>query len=350
MKARRFVDSVVVAAQAGNGGNGCVSFRREKYEPRGGPDGGDGGRGGDVVLRADADTDSLVALYYSPSQSAAHGGHGRGKRQHGRNGGDLILRVPCGTEARDNRTGRVIGEVVEHGAQLVVARGGKGGLGNCHWKTSSHRAPREHTDGERGAGVVLRLDLKLVADIGLVGFPNAGKSSLLSRISDAHPKIAAYPFTTLHPVIGTVVFDDYSRVTVADIPGLVENAHEGAGLGDRFLRHVERAACLIYVLDMAGVDGRSPAADYRNLRAELAAYRADLVNRPGLLVANKMDLPEAADNLAAFQRRFRARILPLSAATGDGIGELKSAIRALTSSDSAGTPGLPCARGPGARA
>jgi GTP-binding protein len=330
MKSRRFVDTVNVHIRAGNGGNGCVSFRREKFVPHGGPDGGDGGRGGNVILVGDHDEDSLVRLYFTPEQRAEDGGHGKGSQLHGRNGKDLVIQVPCGTEIHDPRTGIRLGDITKHGQQMILARGGKGGLGNCHWKSSTHQAPREHTDGEAGEEFDVRMELKLLADAGLVGYPNAGKSSVLSRISDAHPRIAAYPFTTLNPIIGTLLFDDYTRIRVADIPGLIDGAHAGRGLGHEFLRHVERSQVLIYVIDMAGMDGRKPYEDYRNLRNELKLHNKELARRPSIIVANKMDLPEAVENLKAFKSKTRTKPLKVSTLSGDGLDELKEAIRQAT--------------------
>lgn len=315
--------------RAGDGGSGCASFRREKFVPKGGPDGGDGGRGGHVVLKGNRDETSLVRLYFTPHQRTENGGPGRGKQQHGRNGADLFVSVPRGTEVWDKGSGELLGDIVEHGQELLVARGGKGGLGNCHWKSATHQAPREHTDGEPGEEGVLALELKLMADIGLVGFPNAGKSSLLAAVSHAHPKIDAYPFTTLNPIIGTLVFDDYSRLTLADIPGLLKGAHRGVGLGHEFLRHVERARFLVLVIDMAAVDGRNPVEDYDNLREELRLHRRDLVDRPCLTVANKMDLPEAARNFAPFVRETGVTPLRVSARERIGLEALKKGIAEL---------------------
>jgi len=326
VKVRKFVDSVTVFAAGGAGGNGCVSFRREKFVPRGGPDGGDGGRGGHVIFRGDRDEDSLIRLYFTPQQHAQNGGHGRGQRSHGRNGRDLIVRVPCGTLVYNKETGAVLGDVVAHDQELIVGRGGNGGRGNWHYRSATHQAPLEHTPGEPGAALTLQLELKLVSDAGLVGFPNAGKSSLISRLSDAHPKVAPYPFTTLNPIIGTLMFDDFTRVRVADIPGLIKGAHEGAGLGHGFLRHIERSRMLVFVIDMAGVDTRTPHEDYASLRRELTLHREDLVRHPCIVVANKMDLPEAAENLKAFKRKTRTRPIPVSALTGEGIPELKREI------------------------
>ena len=323
MKVRKFVDSVAIRVAAGAGGNGCLSFRREKYVPKGGPDGGDGGRGGHVVLQTDINTDSLISLFFNPEQRAPSGGHGKGKQMHGRNGRDLVIKVPCGTEVWDSETEQKLCDLVSPGEEFLVARGGKGGLGNPHWQTSTHQTPFEHTDGQPGEERSLRLELKLMADVGLVGFPNAGKSSIVSKISHAHPKIAAYAFTTLNPIIGTVIYDEFSRFTVADIPGLVKNAHEGVGLGDRFLRHIERSGCLAYVLDMSGSEGRDPRDDYATLLNELKHYNAALLDRPFVVVANKMDLPEAAEHLAEFKRSTGLKPIPVSAASGEGLEGLK---------------------------
>lgn len=328
MKIHKFVDSVVVQARAGSGGNGCVSFRREKFVPHGGPNGGDGGRGGHVIFRVSHDENSLIRLYYAPHPRGEPGGSGKGKDLHGRNGKDKIVNVPRGTEiwSEDNQ---LIADLVEDGKELIVAHGGKGGLGNSHWKSATHQAPREHTDGKPGEELKLRLELKLMADAGLIGFPNAGKSSLLTQLSDAHPKIAAYPFTTLNPIIGTLIFEDYSRLTVADIPGILKGAHEGVGLGHAFLRHVERARYLVYVVDMAGVDNRSPITDYRDLTEELRLYNERLATHPSLVVANKMDLPEAQENLGAFIKETGTDPIQVSAANGDGIATLKAAVQTL---------------------
>jgi GTP-binding protein len=331
VRSRTFIDSVALHVRSGNGGDGCASFRREKYVPKGGPDGGDGGRGGHVIVKGDKSRDSLEAFHYAPNQFAENGERGKGKMCHGRNGKDLTACVPCGTEVRDLETNRLIGDIVEDGQTLTVARGGKGGLGNCHWKSSTRRAPREHSDGGRGEEVSLQLDLKLIADIGLVGFPNAGKSSLLTALSDAHPKVAAYPFTTLHPIMGTVIFDDYTRLRIADVPGLIKGAHEGVGLGDRFLRHIERSLFLLYVIDMAGVDGRCPGDDYVDLREELTQYKAELGKLPTIVVANKMDLPVAAENLREFKSKTGVLPISVSALTGLGLTELKDEIHKLAS-------------------
>ncbi len=326
MKTPRFIDEVTVHAIAGDGGNGAVNFRREKYVPKGGPDGGDGGNGGSVILRGSNDENSLLGLFFNPRQAAKPGERGGRQQRHGANGADCIVPVPIGTEVHNAATNLLIGDITFHGQELIVAKGGHGGRGNVHWKSPSHQAPREHTDGEPGDTVTLRCNLKIMADVGMVGFPNAGKSSLLTCLSHAHPRIAAYPFTTLNPVVGTVVFEDYNRLLLADIPGLITGAHEGVGLGHAFLKHVERAAALAYVIDMAGTDGRDPVEDYRQLREELRLYQADLIRRPSLIIANKMDEPAAEENLKIFKRKTRTKPLPVSALSDEGLPELRTAL------------------------
>jgi len=318
---------MVILASAGPGGNGCLAFRREKYIAKGGPDGGDGGRGGHVILKADPNTDSLISLFFSPEQRAEKGQHGMGKRMHGRNGSDLVVLVPCGTEVREASSGQLLCDLVEPGAEVIVAKGGKGGLGNPHWQTSTHQTPYEHTNGEPGEEKRIQLDVKLLADVGLVGFPNSGKSSILSRISNARPKIGPYTFTTINPIIGTVVIGTDFETTsyrVADIPGIIKNAHQGVGLGLEFLRHVERATCLAIVVDMAGSEGRDPVEDYKVLRHEMKLFNEALLTRSTLVVANKMDLPEAAENLKRFRKETKTKPLPVSSETGDGLELLKS--------------------------
>jgi GTP-binding protein len=324
VKAHKFVDSVGVHVRAGKGGDGSCSFRREACVEKGGPDGGDGGRGGHVVFVGDHDEDSLQRIYYSPLLFAEHGVPGRGQKMYGRNGKDLVIKVPCGTAVFDRDTGAPVADITEHRQEAIIARGGKGGLGNVHWKTSTHQAPTEFTPGELGEEFHLNLELKLLADVGLVGFPNAGKSSLLSRISDAHPKVAAYPFTTINPIVGTVCYPDFSQIRVADVPGLIKGAHEGVGLGHEFLRHLERSRLLLCVIDMAGVDGREPWDDYKALRNELALHSAELARRPMLVVANKMDLPEAVEKMKSFRRRVRLPILRISTVDDRGIAEVKT--------------------------
>ena len=303
MKARSFVDTCVLHAVAGNGGRGSNSFRREKFVPRGGPDGGDGGRGGHVFLAGDEDVDSLVGVFYEPERRAEDGGPGRGRFKHGANGRDVTVRVPLGTVVKDADTGRELGEILEHGQTIRVAEGGRGGAGNLHWKSSTHQAPTEFTPGRPGEDVRLRLDLKILADAGLVGFPSAGKSSILREITAARPKVAAYHFTTLRPIMGTVVLPEkFASFRVADIPGIVEGASEGVGLGFEFMRHIERSKALVLVVDMGAEEGRDPVADYETLLSELGKRDPSLLERPRVVVATKMDLPDAKAHLREFKK------------------------------------------------
>jgi GTP-binding protein len=405
-----FVDKVKIRIKAGDGGNGCVSFRREKYVDRGGPDGGDGGKGGDVVLVADKNITDLSDFYYQPRLIAKHGVHGRGKNCFGRSAKNVVMKVPIGTQVfrltvpvkqrtpsryhpaaateefdpkvtvgmpftpgrakqiaealRDEEpakvqivdeveapldTGReLIADLVEDGQRFVLAKGGRGGRGNAAFKSSAHQAPREFEYGEPGEQLDAELELKTLADVGLVGFPNAGKSTLISKITNAHPKVAPYPFTTLTPNVGILNYDDFTRIRIADIPGLIEGAHTGRGLGHDFLRHIERCQLLVVLLDMAGVDGRKPYDDYRQLLAELELYNPEILRKKRLIVANKMDLPQARKNLAAFKRkagqavrprgrkrpgetgsagsgqaRAPRKVLEISALAGDGLEKLK---------------------------
>jgi GTP-binding protein len=329
MKTRKFIDRALLHAKAGNGGDGAVSFRREKFVPRGGPDGGDGGNGADIILRADGEVDSLVDIYFAPHRRAKHGGNGSGQRKHGRSGPDMIINVPLGTEIWDAETDVLLCDLIDQEQCFTIANGGKGGRGNVHWKSSTHQAPTQRTEGVPGEDAELRLELKIAADVGLVGFPNAGKSSLLTSLSDAHPRIGAYPFTTLNPIIGTVVFEDYTRIKVADIPGLIEGAHDGIGLGHAFLRHVERSSFLLYIIDMGGTDCRKPEEDYRCLVHELACHNDELATRPSLVVANKMDCPEADENLARFIEKTGITPLPMCAPLGEGVDELKIRLHEL---------------------
>ncbi len=329
MKSRKFIDSVTIHVNAGDGGHGAATFRREKYIPRGGPDGGDGGHGGDVTLVADPDTDSLISLFFAPHQRAGHAGHGKNKQMHGKNGKPLVIKVPCGTEIWDKDAEVMLGEVVRPGDELLVAKGGKGGLGNIHFKSSTNRAPTKRTEGKEGEQRELKLELKIVSDLGLVGFPNAGKSSLISCISEAHPKVAAYPFTTLNPIIGTVIFEDYTSIRVADIPGIIKDAHKGVGLGDAFLRHIERSRGLVYVIDLSGIDGREPWDDYKNLRDEIRLYSPALADLPHVVVANKMDTQEAQENIKAFRSNTGLSPVEISTVSGEGIEDLKSTLKGL---------------------
>jgi GTP-binding protein len=324
MKPITFVDQVRIQVFAGNGGDGVASFRREKFVPYGGPDGGDGGAGGSVFLCASKDVASLLDLHFAPLVRAEHGGKGLGQQKYGRGGRDRTVLVPTGTEVRDAETGEFVGEVLADGDRLKVAQGGKGGLGNMHFQTSTHQAPTEFTEGTPGEIKTLRLVMKTVADVGLVGYPNAGKSTLLGQLSAARPKVAAYPFTTLHPQVGTVVFDATHAIRMADVPGLLKDAHKGVGLGHDFLRHIERTHFLLFVIDMAGIDGRNPGEDFLNLREELRLYNAALAERPYWVLANKMDEPAAKKNLAAFKRKTKEKPLELAAALGEGVPALKA--------------------------
>ena len=325
-----FVDRIKVFAQAGSGGRGCVSFRREKFVPKGGPDGGDGGRGGDVILLADRHTDNLSNLFYEPLIKAKSGGHGMGKKMPGRAALDKIVKGPVGTIVWPTDDGKIsegsdpVVDLTRDGEEFVLCEGGKGGKGNVHFKSSRNRAPREYTDGEEGESGHFLLELRTIADAGLVGYPNAGKSTLLRKISAARPKVAPYPFTTLHPIIGVVDFSEYRRATIADIPGLIEGAHEGVGLGHEFLRHITRCKIFLFVVDAAGSEDRNPIEDVQQLRKELDLYDPLLSKRPWFLVANKMDLPGASENLSALRKKFpKIDIVPVSAAKGEGIEDLK---------------------------
>ena len=323
-----FVDECVIKVQAGDGGRGCVAFRREKYEPWGGPNGGDGGRGGDVILLGDDDVNNLIDYKYKPHWKAERGEHGQGADCHGKEGEHCIMRMPLGTVVIDDETGKVVAEVIEDGQQIVLCKGGNGGWGNTHFKTPTNRAPKRSNPGHDGEGGKFRLVLKSIADIGLVGFPNAGKSSLTTRITKARPKTAAYPFTTLHPQIGVIEYPkSYDRLLLADVPGLIEGASENRGLGHRFLRHIERCTLLMFLIDMAGVDDRDPREDYATLLSELELYDPALLEKPRVVVANKMDIASAKANLAKFKRRHKVDIVEISCVTGDGLEELKQALR-----------------------
>jgi len=322
----RFVDEATIRVRGGDGGDGCVSFRREKYVPRGGPDGGDGGDGGDVIITTDPNLSTLLDLVSKAEFRGGDGGRGKPKKQHGANGADAIIRVPPGTVVIDEETGLTLRDLTEPEQSLNVARGGKGGRGNARFATAQHQAPTEFEEGRPGQERRLRLELKLVADVGLIGQPNAGKSTLLSRISAAHPKIAAYPFTTLEPAVGIVEAGSYQRFTVADIPGLIRGAHEGKGLGDEFLRHIERTRLVVHMVDPAPPDGSDPAANYRAVREELRLHSAALAGKPELVVASKMDLPGAAAGLERLRDALEEEVMPISALTGSGLRELLARI------------------------
>lgn len=383
-----FVDEVKIFARAGHGGKGCVAFHRETFVPKGGPSGGNGGHGGHVILQADHDLNNLVAQYYSPRLIAENGKPGLGKGMDGRAGKDLIVKVPCGTlvwswptdtppdapvetpaeeenhpaqtfqlstsrrpmlrragpdvaveidlsKEPENpggddpkREGELIADLVQHGQLFVLCHGGRGGLGNRNFATARRQTPRFAQPGEPGEESHFRLELRLIAEVGLVGYPNAGKSTLLSAISHARPKIAPYPFTTLHPQIGIVEYSDFHRLTVCDVPGLIEGAHRNVGLGHAFLRHIQRCKILVLLLDMAGADGRAPWDDYHQLINELGLYDASLLKKPRLVVANKMDEPVAERNLKKFKQKVRKTpALPIAAAFGEGVEKFKNTIR-----------------------
>jgi GTP-binding protein len=382
-----FIDEIKIYARAGRGGKGCVAFLRETYRPKGGPSGGNGGRGGDVILEADHDLNNLIAQYYSPRLVAQDGKAGLGKGMDGHAGKDLMVKIPCGTlvwklssgpspvesgvtqaakgtpakrlplsttqrplmrhsgagsawevnlegeldpgAARASpEKGELIADLTQHGQQFVLCKGGRGGLGNRNFATATRQSPRFAQPGEPGGEGEFLMELRIIADVGLVGYPNAGKSTLLSAISHARPKIASYPFTTLHPQVGIVEYPDWFRLTVCDVPGLLEGAHQNVGLGHAFLRHIERCKILVLLLDMAGTDGRAPWDDYHQLLNELALYDPALPNRPRLVVANKMDEPVSVKNLKAFKRKIRkTAVVPISAAFGEGIEKFKTTIR-----------------------
>lgn len=330
----KFVDQIRVHAKAGDGGNGCSSFRREKFIPHGGPDGGDGGRGGDIILEADHDTASLVALFFEPLIRSKRGGHGKGKDKHGRSAETTVVKVPIGTvicragqDQRDEIEDEPIVDLSEPGQRFLLCKGGDGGKGNTHFKSSTNRVPRQFTKGYPGEEGWFFMELRTIADVGLVGYPNAGKSTLLKAISAAKPKTAAYPFTTLHPLMGVIDLPDYRRATMADIPGLIEGAHENRGLGHEFLRHIVRCKTLFYVIDMAGSEGRHPVDDYQSLRKELRLYDPTLAAKPSCIISNKMDMPSAAENLKAFKDRFpKLKIIKTCAELGEGIEDIKQYI------------------------
>ena len=381
-----FIDEVKVFARAGRGGKGCVAFLRETFRPKGGPAGGNGGRGGDVILQADHDLNNLIGQYYQPRLLAQSGEHGLGKGMDGRAGKDLIVKVPCGTlvwrlqpgvrssapaaagaeefaaaamklsssprpvlryagsarameisldeptdrpaAVHSREKGELLADLTKNGQQFVLCKGGRGGLGNRNFATATRQAPRFAQPGEPGEEGDFSLELRLMADVGLVGYPNAGKSTLLTAISKARPKIAPYPFTTLHPQIGIVEYPDWHRLTVCDVPGLIEGAHKNVGLGHAFLRHVERCQVLVILLDMAGTDGRQPWDDYQNLLTELGLYDPGLLQRTRIVVANKMDEAVAEGNLRKFKRKIpKTPVLPIAAAFDEGIERFKKTIR-----------------------
>jgi GTP-binding protein len=349
-----FVDRVRIHAKAGDGGDGSASFRREKFIPKGGPDGGDGGDGGDVILKADTHVDQLAHLFYEPILKAKPGGRGSFRQRHGKSAPDLVIPVPIGTlvyrfpepevvdpadepenETVEERRRRkrlpdpvqedLVADLDTLGKEFIICHGGKGGLGNIHFKSSRNRTPRRFTEGKPGDEGWFLLEMRSIAFAGLVGYPNAGKSTLLRAVSRAHPKVGSYAFTTRHPQVGVVDLEDYRKTTVADIPGLIEGAHDNKGLGHQFLRHIMRCGHLLLVLDMAGSEGRDPLDDLKALRKELELYSPELAERPWCIIANKMDMPEAEANLKRCKKKHRGiKILPICAELGEGIPELKT--------------------------
>ncbi|WP_122628802.1 GTPase ObgE [Lucifera butyrica] len=320
-----FIDRAKIFVKGGSGGNGMSSFRREKFVPKGGPSGGDGGRGGNVVLIVDPNVNTLMDFRYKRKFVADSGANGQSSNMHGKGAEDLLVKVPPGTLVKDELTGEIVGDLTRENQQLIVGNGGRGGRGNARFVTSVHRAPTFAEKGEPGSERSLLLELKLLADVGLVGYPSVGKSSILSRVSAAKPEIAAYHFTTLTPVLGVVSLEEGSNFVLADIPGLIEGAHEGVGLGHDFLRHIERTRVIIHVLDISGIEGRDPIEDYHKINAELKLYNERLAQRPQLIAANKMDLPDSQANfsrIAAYMKQEGHEIYPVSAATGEGLPEL----------------------------
>lgn len=317
-----FVDEAHIWIKAGDGGHGCVSFRREKFVPKGGPDGGDGGRGGHVYFEAVENKDTLLDFAGKHHWRAENGGHGQGSNKHGANGEDLVIRVPPGTLIYDEDLGLLLKDLSESGVRVRVCRGGKGGRGNKAFATSTHQTPREFQPGKPGQERNLRLELKLIADVGLVGLPNAGKSTLISRCSAARPKIASYPFTTLEPVLGIIELSDFRRFVMADIPGLIEGASEGAGLGHDFLKHIERTTIIVHLLDIMPMDGSDPVENYHKIRNELARHSETLAQKNEVIVCNKIDLDSVGQIVQDLAKRLGRDVCPISAATGRGVREL----------------------------
>ena len=320
-----FIDRAKISIKAGDGGDGMSSFHREKYVVKGGPDGGDGARGGNIILVADRNMNTLLDFRYKKKFKAERGGAGEDNNKYGRKAENIIVKVPVGTLVFDDESNDLIADLVEEGQSVVAARGGRGGRGNARFPNSVNRAPTFAEHGEPGEERKLRLELKLLADVGLVGYPSVGKSSIIATVSAARPDIAAYHFTTLTPVLGIVKIDDTTNFVMADIPGLIEGAHEGKGLGYEFLRHIERTRLIIHVLDVSGMEGRDPMEDYRKINAELAAYSDFLAGRPQIVAANKMDLPDAQANFPAIEATLKAQgceVFPVSAATGEGLKAL----------------------------
>ncbi|WP_201713627.1 GTPase ObgE [Rossellomorea arthrocnemi] len=323
-----FIDQVKVYTKGGDGGNGMVAFRREKYVPKGGPAGGDGGHGADVIFEVDEGLRTLMDFRYQRHFKAPRGEHGMSKNQHGRNAEDMVVKVPPGTVVKDDDTGETIADLVQHGQRAVITKGGRGGRGNSRFATPANPAPELSEKGEPGQERYIVMELKLLADVGLVGFPSVGKSTLLSVVSAAKPKIASYHFTTIVPNLGMVETGDGRSFVMADLPGLIEGAHEGVGLGHQFLRHIERTRVIVHVIDMSGMEGRDPYEDYLTINEELKQYNLRLTERPQIIVANKMDMPDAEENLKIFKEKMQEDypVFPISAVTRQGLAELLYAV------------------------
>ena len=323
-----FIDEAKITLKAGGGGHGSIAFRREKYVPRGGPSGGDGGNGGDIYLVADLHENTLLKFRFNHIFRAERGRHGEGSNRHGRSGEDLEIRIPVGTAVHDDETGELLHDFTDANERVLMAKGGRGGHGNAHFASSSNRAPRRAEDGAPGEEKTLRLELKLLADVGLVGYPNAGKSTLISRISAARPKIADYPFTTLEPQLGVVSLDTDKSFVVADIPGLIEGAHLGHGLGIQFLKHIERTRLLLHLIDVSSASDRDPVDEFHTINSELAEHNPDLPGKPKIIVATKMDIadPKKVQKLARWCKKNDLEMLQISSVTGEGLENLKRAV------------------------
>jgi len=320
-----FIDEVKIFASAGDGGSGCVAFRREKFIPLGGPNGGDGGKGGDLILQVSPQIGTLYDLRLHPHQRAQRGKNGSGSDRHGAGGEDLVIQVPLGTIVKDYETGDIIADMTEPDQRLILLKGGRGGQGNARFMTSTNKAPKFAQPGEPGEELVIKLELKLMADVGLLGFPSVGKSSFITRVSAARPKIADYPFTTLKPHLGVVHYKNYRTFVMADIPGIIEGAHDGAGLGHRFLRHVERTRILLHLLDPCRTHDSNPLNDYETLNRELALFNPELSEKPQIIVINKIDLPDVQaliPEIIPYFEKLGLKVFPVSAATGEGIAPL----------------------------
>jgi len=321
----KFIDEVTLYAASGHGGAGCVSFRREKFIEFGGPNGGDGGKGGDVVFLATAGLSTLLELRHKPHQKAEKGHNGMGKDRHGASGQDLVIRVPVGTVIKDAESGDQLADLTENGQQVVLLKGGRGGQGNARFATATNKAPKFAQPGEEGEERKLRLELKLMADVGLLGLPNAGKSSLISKVSAARPKVADYPFTTMVPSLGVVAYKNYKSFVMADIPGIIEGAHEGAGLGQRFLKHLERSGILLHLVDISWIPDRNPLAEYKSVCRELEMFSPELAAKEQIVVITKLDLPQTREHLQEILKWFEGqgtKVFPISSATGEGIEPL----------------------------